>query len=364
MDSKQLNKIFGSKSTIQRKDIEMYGTSNDDLIKNEIEQKSLTDSFEGDALEGWSELSYDTSILAKSDNHFMKSSKSTWIWTVTICLILSVLLFYIPFKDENKVATLDENLRKEKVTTLMEDQELTIDESDLISSNPIQELKKAPVENQIMPQTIKNDFAQMTILKDEKKIDVLPPLKIEIEKDNKKEIIQLKKQAKEIYLEELKLVDYRQYRTKPTIKTKQIILSGTPANLERNHEEEFDSRTKTVDIPYLDYMNKSLRIFNKGNYKNALTRFQNVLGTYPDDVNAQFYSGLCLFNFGEYTSAIHEFNNCINGPYSNFDEESQWMIAISHLLIGEKSKAMKAFHTISEQGGYYSSQAKNKMKGL
>ena len=65
---------------------------------------------------------------------------------------------------------------------------------------------------------------------------------------------------------------------------------------------------------------------------------------------------------GEYQQAIDSFKDCIYGPFSNFDEESQWMIALCYEKLGKRDQAKKYFQKIVEQGGYYKNQASAKMK--
>ena len=45
----------------------------------------------------------------------------------------------------------------------------------------------------------------------------------------------------------------------------------------------------------MEFIDKSVRYFNRGKYRKALSRFtRTILESYPEDVNANFYAGLCL----------------------------------------------------------------------
>lgn len=361
MNSNRLHNIFNSKRKLSREEIQSYGQSEDALFKNAIEQKSMSDSFDGDALEGWGELSYNTSVLKKLDKKFSGSSNATWLWIGGVITIGAIaLLIFNPFGNEPGEKSLAVNEKVAKNETPSKIQVMTFDESDIILSESIEEMKIVSLEKQIQPKKIKEDFAEMILIHETEKIEPLPLIVLE---ENKKEnhLVSVRKLAKEIYLSDLKLIDYRTYRSNPTIQVKQIILSGTPANKEDKYTDDIETSWKTVDVPYMDYIEKSLHIFNKGNYKKALSRFETILASYPDDVNANFYAGLCLYNFGEYDAAYKSFSRCIDGPFSNFDEESLWMKALSCERLDKNSEAIRLFKEIEKSNGFYANQAKSKL---
>lgn len=362
MNSNRLYKMFGSKSRLSREDITNYGNTTDESAKHAIEMET-SDSFESDAMEGWEDLSYDTSVMKSLDKKFASSSNIGYYFggaAIVAVGITSIFLFGGP--NEEKIGekpVIAENDAPR--TTLMEDQEITLDESDLIIPAPIENMNLAPKEERVEVKTIQDDFQDKAVEDDPVEVEMLPYLSIypEPEAPAWERPHEL---AKEIYLHDLKLVDYSKYRSKPTVKSKQIVLSGTPANMEGEHSDDAEPVWKDVDIAYSSYIDKSIGIFSKGSYKRALTRFETVIDTYNDDVNANFYAGLCLYNLGEYDKAIFSFKNCIFGPFSNFDEESQWMIALSYEKQGKRDQAKKYFKKIIEQGGFYKKQAAEKMK--
>lgn len=364
MNLNRLYKMFGSKSRLSREDITNYGSTSDESIKHSIEMQSSSGSFESDALDGWDQLSYDTSILKKLDKKYLSTSYTgLYILGAIIGIGITSVFLLINSGEESNSAPQQVQADTRR-TSLMEDQEITLDKSDLIIPEPIEKMNLAPKSSQVEVKTVKAEFQDMKksyIPNEAMEIEMLPYLDI-YPKPVVPELDRVHDHAKEIYLHDLKLVDYSSYRSKPEVKTKQLILTGTPANMEGQHSEEAEPIWKEVAIPYSTYIDKSISIFSKGSYKRALTRFETVIETYHDDANANFYSGLCLYNLGEYHKSIDSFKNCIYGPYSNFDEESQWMIALCYEKLGKRDQAKKYFQKIMEQGGYYKNQASAKMK--
>ena len=365
MNLNRLYKIFGSSPPLSRKDITEYGKSNDPRAKHSVEMKEASDPFEADAMEGWESMNYDVSAMKNLDKKFLKPSN--WGWYVGgTAVVAAAVCTYIAIGSTNIDAGQPEDQKPEKITSLVEGQELTLEQSDLILPDSISALKDAPIEQQVEVKKIQKEFKEMKnsyTLELPPKVEMLPLENVQIGSlEEKPELIREHRTAAEIYLHDLKLVDYRKYRTKPAIRTKQVVLTGTPANLEDDGSEDVTPQEREIDIPYVEYLDKTMARFSRGSYKNALSRFDIILETYSDDVNANFYSGLCLFNLGEYDAAILRFINCTAGPYSNFDEEAQWMTALCYEESGQTEKARSYFQKIIEQGGYYKKQAIAKMK--
>lgn len=361
MNLNRLHRIFGG-SSLKRDDIKEYGASSDQKSKHKIEAASLSSSFDSDALEGWEHVNYDTTAMANLDKKFVpKASSYIYMLGTAIAAIVIIGGYYLLVPPTEIIPEDDHQM----ITGLIEDQQVTLDESDVKIPESIEKMIVAPKTEQIKVTVIKDDFKEkknQTIEETPIEIESLPFIALEIEQNEKAEIERQHDHGDELYLYDFKTVDYTTYRSNPTVTINQIVLSGTPADKEDENSEDLDPIWKEAQIPYQEYINKSMKIFGRGQYKRALTRFETVLDTYESDVNSSFYGGLCLFNMGEYSKGIKLFNNCILGPFSNFDEEAQWMIALSHEKLGETKEARKIFQAIVEQNGYYKSQAETKLK--
>ena len=340
---------------MSKSDIENYSTASS-VEKNNIEQKLVDDPFASDAMDGWSDLNFDTSLLKSPSKSFPKQ-KFPWNIAIGALAVGVTSVFLVQYLSNNQDTELL-NVSND-TTELIADNTIIIESSDLILPDSIQKLTAVDRTKQMNVQEIKDDFVQLDLPDIE--IIKLPAIEL-IEENINKEIVQSKTVGNEIYFFDLKLIDYEEYRTNSVIKTEQLILTGTPANKENDRSEEMESSLRDVDIPYQDYLKKSIRLFNKLRYKKALTRFQTILVTYPKDVNANFYGGLCLFNFGEYNDAIIHFEHCMESSYLNFDEEAEWMIANSYLNMGNLKKGRDLMTRIIEKDGYYSTQATEKLK--
>jgi tetratricopeptide (TPR) repeat protein len=348
-----LNKEHNSsQSNLSREDIERYCNSKDESLKYSIEKNTLENDFDTDALEGWSMETEIPLTMKRLDKKFGVRNKLNFILIPSIAIILIILTIFV-FVPKNKV---------QRKTSLSASRKTSIkvEQTDINTPEKIDVMVELPIRQQISIQTIINDFSEQ---KEEQPniINSEPINDLHISKiEEKKKELTLEKISflgKEIYFYDLKLIDYRAYRSRPKIITKQMILTGTPANIGENSESVETTEWKDVEIPYIDYLDKTMELFSKGNNKKALSRLLIILNTYPDDINANFYAGLCFYNLKEYKSSFSSFEKCIDSKYINFSEEAEWYMAKSLLADGYKSEGQEILKKIKTIGGYYAKQA-------
>jgi TolA-binding protein len=349
MNSNQTNN--NSNNRLSREDVETYRTSSDESVKHAFEKKAQESDFENDALEGWSDKSLQSPDMSRIDKKFLSSNK--WIYWTASAFTLIVLAFLLTYTNDQ--------LNSKEAFTNNTQQIVSIEKTDLILPDRIEQMNELPEIEQISVKTIKKDFSNQqkeeTFVNEAPvKVDELPLNKIE----EPKPLFGIVKESvlgKEIYWHDLKLLDYRAYRSKSKITTKQMILTGTPANIGEEVLTEEEPTWKDVEIPYMDYLEKTIELFSKGQNKKALSRFVIILETYPDDLNANFYAGLCYYNLKEYKSASNTFSKCLDSKYLNFNEEAEWYMAKSFLAAGSVFEGKVILKKIKSEGGYYAKQA-------
>lgn len=335
---------------LSREEIQAYLSSKDEKVKHAIEKKSLSNHFDNEALSGWSENASDFKGLEQLDKKFKPSTPNYyWIGSsiVAASLITGIVFYMFSLKNEPvKQAAL---IQVETTDYILPDSVQKMVESPQKERITIQKIIiKKPVNT---PEKAKESETKEIVVKEDESINVLPVQKIEVKSD--KQILK-KIAAKEIYLNELKLVDYRAYRSKPVITVESMQLSGVPADKESKEEQLKDAEKSMVEIAYFDYIKKTTKILNEENYKQTLARCNIILSYYPDDINALFYSGVCYYNLSDYTNAIEAFKHCLESKFDNFDEEAEWLLAKSYDARGDKEKSKAMFQLIKERGGYYS----------
>lgn len=172
------------------------------------------------------------------------------------------------------------------------------------------------------------------------------------------------KKGKEIYVSGIKLVDYRGIRHENTIETNTITMSGTPAEFEAETHSNQQPDWKAERVSYHLFISEMASQLQNGNFKQALNRCNHVLKTYPNDVNAQFYSAFCLYNLGDFQAAKNNFQQVKSNETTNFQEEANWYLALTYIQLNEISKAKEILEQIIDQNTYYKSEAKKKLRSL
>lgn len=333
------------------------------LVQGKKSQEQELDDFDRDALEGWRTNAASFELLKKTDQRFLKRNNYLWIAAV---LVPVFILIYIGI-----------NLIREtpsKITEKSEEKETTyIEKTDVETPAKIEELQPIAKKKIILAKTLQQNFEdknetqqQETVTKTEEnpKIELETKKPEEIRENHPAKTETHSSKASEMYVHDLLIIDYRKYRSRPTIKTEQVIITGTPADRESKHGEIEESEWKQVDIPYIDYVNKSMDVFSKGNYKKALVRYLEILKTYPDDLNASFYGALCYYNLGQFEDAYALFSACKTHKFNNFYEEASWYGAKSLLSLKETEKARTQLEEIVTARGFYAQKAASELDRL
>lgn len=349
-----LNRLFGTGSTLNRKEIDAYVTDEKGLDKQAIEEKAMQSEFETEALEGFSASNLSTAAMAGMDRKFApKSNFGMYAGVVAGIAILgvsSVLLINKPSEEISAtVITEIEEEKTERATS--EEIEILVQVEEKVEIQP-KKLKEEQTKIHAAVETT-TTVEQEIILPEIPKLPALPIDEVETEA---KPVLIIEQLGKEIYLSNLKLLDYTEYRKAP-LKVEKYVLSGTSADKETKTSEGVQMELVETDIAYIDYIEKSIAYFEKGRYKKALDRFEVILKNYKNDLNANFYGALCYHNLGKNDKAIELLNSTLKNEWDNFDQEANWFIATIYLEDGEMTLATAKLKEIVARRGFYAEQA-------
>ncbi len=361
-------KNIPNRAGLSREDIHRYAETSNQRTKHEIEMRSNESAFEQDAFDGWEAMGHDPAVMQRLDKRFKPSGfnfLTVGMAAVTVISIVTAIYFWQSAQTEQNetIASTEQTDQQDPSENIT----FTLDEEDVQLDEAIEVMTEAQEPEQINVKSIQSEQKSIDSFQIAKfeadslhKLQLLPTS--EVDKPEIPELIQSKAFGKEVYLNDLKLLDYRAYRSKPEIKTKQLVLTGTSADKESSIQNGQTSEWRDAEIPYIEYIDKTTRLFSRNNFKKALDRCETILKTYPDDVNALFYGGICLYNLKEYSTAIEYFSRVRNTDFSNFDEEANWLIANCLERSGETEKARTKYSQIVNNGGFYSHQAQERLK--
>lgn len=368
-----LNRIFGHRDSLSRDEISSYQKKKD---MHDIEEKSLANDFDSDALEGWAESNIPVENINDLDKKFQSAFNST-VWSLSTILFftlfflasITVLIFtYTSNKNIQKQVAKVQSNKQPSIILGTDSIEYVSSEEDQVINN----LETISKEKEVQPSSLKRAVS----VEESKKADTLhsepivkttPEISPEVRKtipveENSNTLVY--NLVDEFYLHDFKLIDYRKFRDAP-IKKKKLVPVGTPANQEYyESENREDFVWKDIEITYVDYLNGSMEYFEKSNYKKALKRFNTILNTYKDDINARFYGGLCYYNLGQYEKAIEYFDNSFNIEFGNFRQEAQWFKAKAFVEMNKLESARQLLHRIISENKFYSKDAKNLLENI
>ena len=352
MNKGELHNLLSGKKSLSKAEMDLARKNSSSLDISKL------DDFEREALEGWTESGTGNINMSRVSKKLGFSGSELNLFLVGIIAILLITIVCWPFensKNNTEAAT------EKKKPRLIEQTDIYIAEK---FDTLIEEQKATRAEIQALKKTQKAQPKIEITVEDSKPIFFIDELPTKPIIENPKNIavkLETKKKIKEIYFHTFKLVDYRTIRNKPSISTQQLNLTGTAANIEKQDAKSEEVQWRTIDVPYIDYINKSMQYMDKGSLKNALARFDVILTSYPDDINAQFYAGFALYNLNEFEKATHKFFDVLQNGISNFDEEAMWYLALSYEKAGQSNKANEVFKTIAASESFYAGMAKNKL---
>ncbi len=308
--------------------------------------------FEQDAIEGWKKSGLKMNVMNKLDQHHWLKRNSMYFLLGTVLISALIIVALNPSLGSKKpLVYSNENL----IQTETEHQ-LISHEKDSVIHKPSFISKQTILPTQII-ETQKELKLDQCNPKNE--IIYLPLKKADLIQHDRENFNLL---AKEVYLYDFKLIDYRQYRS---VEMEQKIFSptsGLPADQEKYSSEENEKGPKKYQVTYYDYIKKTMFFFKEGEYERALQRYQIILETYPEDMNALFYGGLSAYNLGDYPKALTYFQKLNSKQMANFNEEAEWYSAKSLLESGETAKAKDLLKKIASQKGFYAKQAQKLLK--
>lgn len=326
--------------------------------KNALEKLALDDPFLQNAMEGF-EISPE-SLKKHIERQNTLGKKFNRIYLITGLLLtaaLSAILVILHKNPENQnvISNPPEN-QTENQTTEVEIFPVSIDT-----------LTPAPIEEQIqVSEVVKNkkeiqktisynDIPGETPIVIEEELTITEEFEIIPENVNLS-VVEL---VPATHLHDLFVVDYRRIKREHTdIYYTKYVFSGTPAEFESEHTQNTSEMLETrVDMPYWDYLRKSMEVFAKGNYKNALNRYIIILEQYPEDMNAFFYGGLCYYNLGNFNKALEFFDQVLIIDLNAFKEESTWYKAKTLIKLSRKNEAKLLLDEIIATGGFYAADA-------
>lgn len=369
------HKIFNPKEPLTRKEIDTYlSKESDEATRRAIEGKLASSEFDEVALSGFEKHGLTTASMKSLDKRRASSTNpALWI-TLAVAAAVILIALLIPREMENQNLLLAKNDSTIQSTdTLVED--VGSFETTDSSAEQTEQVKSGESARQpdVLPSTPSHGQKQSAStgnaypleLQEENFAQPMQPLSLEKIKPKTEDQAILypdRISEKEVYLHDLKFIDYRGQRFISPTDTR--TLSGTSAEREKKvktvneafSNEKSSYRDESTQVAYHDFLTETAFLMKSGDYKKALSNFSTILKAYPNDDNALFYSGYCLFNLEKYSDAIPFFQQSEQSVRINFTEEAEWYLFLSYVELKDISRAKSQGEKIAVRNGFYKYQ--------
>lgn len=339
-------KIFAKSDRLSKSELEAYLEKKDltDAEIYQIEKKLSNNPFNQEAMEGFEENPLAFQDLKKLKKRTVKST-SGFKYLVFVTFVIGIIIvLYTRNKNPKETVQIEQN--QSIVETSIE----KFSYSNEIALNENLQVPKKEV--QIGENKTKETIASK--LEEVQRIPKIESKEANIELKPRKLKNLIRSNAPIYYLCDLKVVVYRNRMPSD--------LTNFSETLEAKYEKEQNSNDKNVfeQVPYINFLYESMDLFSKNKFKASIENYYTILRHYPDDVNANFYLGLCYFNLNKFEKSITYFDTVIQNEINTFYEEAKWYKALS-LLKSNKEEAQKLLKEIYEEDGFYAERAKQKL---
>lgn len=374
-------KIFGNQEPVSANEMERYlgGQMNADEM-NAFEQRMVDDDLAAEALEGFEgneamlgeigllTATFKSSIGAGGKGGILTSTtgkiiaSSVVVAGATVAITVALMNTNPKTEESNVVVVVDE----------IEEPEEDVSEEAMKLAVPIEEgeqinFVKAVLSQPIaVPQNIPEedveDYVQHAILALDE-IEQIDPLPIPIPEPKPEVPLRVQRSNRTVkIINHLLVIDYSPVYG--DIEQNTIQNDADIHNLHLDSPfETFEQRETnepqiiTTYIPYLEYLEDALNLFEAGKFSDAVKHLETIRKQYPDDMNAHFYAGLCYYNLNKKSKAIEYFQTVQQNPANTFDQDAQFYEALTWIKKGNDVKATEVLTAIIELNDFYKGQA-------
>ncbi len=161
-----------------------------------------------------------------------------------------------------------------------------------------------------------------------------------------------------IYLHDLKIANYHAYY----FEAQKMIIVGQHVDPDKANRTDQGSLTKMPPNYYLhEAIDDAMKLFKKQKYQECLSLLNTVSEKSKDDVNCDFYKGMCYYYLKNYEASYTSLNLAGANKINVFLEESEFYMALSAIKAGRSEEGQKKLLEIASNKGFYASKAQEIM---
>lgn len=105
-------------------------------------------------------------------------------------------------------------------------------------------------------------------------------------------------------------------------------------------------------------------LYESGQYREAITVFEQVMAMDPASIESQFYRGISYFELKDYVNADLSLTKVVEHNDNLYIEQADWYLGFCYLMMDQREKARKQFEKLASKEGIYRDQALKIVKKL
>jgi len=267
---------------------------------------------------------------------------------------------YISNNSNQKISIVDEEVVIESEATEQIQPAVSLAEVDYFEEDEVEE-NEAFIQQDQATQTINNEINETRSVNRKAKKNT------SITSKDAAPAINATKYKNTKYVNDLKVLDYSEeyefdYELKKSVEGNS--LSPDFATKEDKVVSKKELEKSIVEITYNDVLEAATKSYTNKEYTNAIAKFNTILKTHPNDVNAHFYTAMSFYQLKDYNKALTFYSSTLNNNDNTFKEDAQWYKALSFIELGSISDAKVLLDQIINESGIYKAQANEKIKKL
>lgn len=167
-----------------------------------------------------------------------------------------------------------------------------------------------------------------------------------------------------VFINNLKVTNYKSYYFKQSNAINLAINTGLSAQYENHKDVENTTLSKSNSYLAHKIIQNAMYLFNAKKTSNCIEELNLLYNYNSNDANAQFYLGMCYFQTGKYNYSINYFSKNIENENNIFHQESEYYQALCFINLNEIEKGKQQLNAIIKNKGFYSKRAQESLKKI
>ena len=111
-------------------------------------------------------------------------------------------------------------------------------------------------------------------------------------------------------------------------------------------------------------LKQAVAAYDAQNYTTAIGLFEQLMGSYPNEMEYQLSLGISYMETEQYTKADNKFQGIIDHNDNLYIEPAEWYLGFCYLHTGQNIVARKHFKEIAKSNSSFNKKAKNILRKI